>query len=298
MTMYAELYFAKNEDDIPISKYFFRLPDRIKNKIIKWKLELKYEDHIAWGVKGERIQLPMTYTMYRKMPLSLRGEVFKKIEKKLEQRGITHLILPKLIETSPFEHIKQHTGSYIKPFLIMEMIYFIEKEKILDKKLKHLEIVLLDGNKKEVDMMIDFIYPHINHLTIISHNPERFKEKSEEIFNDVGLNMQILSYTKGAISQGDIIIDTHYDDPSVIRFCKKDALYIDLGNNIQKTMMLLERQNKTPVINQFCLIKKGEVVSIEKAELLLDMKNIISRDYKGTMERLKKQDIKIYEFAK
>lgn len=296
--MYAELYFAEKEEDIPINKYLMKLPDQIRNKIIKWKLGIEYEEEITWGIRGEKVQLPMTYTMYRKMPLTLRSELFKKIEKGFQQRGITDVILPKLIRTSPFNQIRQYTGSHIKALWIMEMIYFIEREKIIDKKRQYLEIVILDGNEAEVDMIIDLIYPYINHLTIISRKPERFDKKSEAIFHDVGLNIRILSYTKAAISQGDIIIDTHYDDPSVIRFCKQDAVYIDIGNNIEKTNMLLERQSKTSVVNEFKLVKNGEVVSLEKAELLLSVSKILKRDYKETMRRLEMENIKIYKFTK
>ncbi|HHX63071.1 MAG TPA: hypothetical protein GX707_20525 [Epulopiscium sp.] len=294
MAKYAELYFAEQEENIPINKYLMKLPQNIRNKVLKWKLALKYEEKTMWEIKGENIQMPMTYRMYKQMPLTLRNELFEKIEKKLEQRGITHVVLPGFINTSPFKVIQECTGHYIKPFFIMDAICFIAKEKIIDKELQHLEIVILDGNSQEVDIIIDFIYPYINHLTVISNAPERFEQKAEAIFNDVGLNMQILSYTKGALSQADIIIDTHYDDPSVIHMCKAKTVYLDIGNHAEKTIMLLERQNGVLVIDKFLLVKNGEVVNITKAELLLTINQTLTRNYKETMKRLKKQNIKIY----
>lgn len=298
MAKYAELYFAEREEDIPINKHLMKLPHNIRNKIIKWKLALKHEEKTTWETSGEKIQMPMTYTMYRQMPLTLRGGLFEKIEKKLEQKGVTHVILPRLIATSPFQTIKECRGNHIKPFFIMDIIHFITKEKLIDKELKYLEVVILDGNTKEVDMIIDFIYPHINHLTVITSTPDRFKEKTEDIFNEVGLNMQVLSHTKGAISQGDIIIDTHYDDPSVIHLCKPRTLYLDIGNHAEKTIMLLERQNDVLVVDQFLLEKNGEIVNIAKAELLLTMNQVFSRNYQETMKRLKNQNIKIYKLVK
>ena len=107
--------------------------------------------------------------------------------------------------------------------------------------------------------------------------------------------MQVLSYTKGAISQGDIIIDTHYDDPSVIHLCKPQALYLDIGNHIEKTMMLLERQKEVLVVDRFLLIKEGEVVNTTKAELLLTMDQVFHRNYKQTMNNLKSKNIKVYK---
>ena len=295
MAKYAELYFAEKEENIPMNKYLMRLPENLRNKMIQWKLALKYEDKTTWDLLGERIQMPMTYTMYRKMPLSLRSEIFKRIEKRLSQKGITHVILPNLIHTSPFETITECTGQYIKPFFIMEIINFIAKEDIVNKELQHIEVVVLDGNPQDVDMIIDFIYPYINHLTVVSKNPERFKEKVENIFDDVGLNMQVLSYTKGAISQADLIIDTHYDDPAVIHLCKAGTLYLDIGNHVEKTMMLLERQKEVLVVDQFLLAKEGEVVSTSKAELLLTMDQVFTRNYKETMKRLRSQNIKVYK---
>lgn len=295
MAKYAELYFAEQEENIPMNKYLMKLPENLRNKMINWKLALKYEDKTTWDIPGERVQMPMTYGMYRKMPLSLRSELFKKIEKRLSQKGITHVMLPSLIHTSPFQLIKECTGHYIKPFFIMEIIHFIAKEKIIDKELQDIEVVILDGNTQDVDMIVDFIYPYINHLTLISKRPERFEEKAQDIFTDVGLNMQVLSYTKGAISQGDIIIDTHYDDPSVIHLCRQGALYLDIGNHAEKTIMLVERQKGVLVIDQFLLAKKGEVVSTTKAELLLTMDQVFNRNYKETMKRLKSQSIEVYK---
>ncbi len=295
MAKYAELYFAEKEENIPMNKHLMRLPQNLRNKIIQWKLALKYEEKITWEVTGEQVQMPMTYTMYRNMPLTLRSELFKKIEKRLSQKGITHVMLPSIISTSPFEKIKECAGHYIKPFFIMEVIHFVINERIVPKALKDVEVVILDGNIDDVDMIIDFIYPYINHLTVLSNRPERFKQKSEEIFNDVGLNMQVLSYTKGAMSQGDIIIDTHYDDPSVIHLCKPQTIYLDIANHVEKTIMLIERQKEVLVVDQFLLIKKGEIVSTTKAELLLTMDRVFNRNYKETMKRLKSQNIKVYK---
>lgn len=298
MAQYAELYFAKQEDDIPINKYLMKLPDNMRNQIIKWKPTLEYKDSVTWGIQGAEIQMPLTYTMYRKMPGLLRKQIFKKIEKKLQKREITHVILPNTMKTFPFENMKKCTGNDIKPFFMMEMIDFLTKENIVGKDLQDVEVIILDGNTKDVDIMIDFIYPYINHLTIISKSPDRFKEKAEIILEDVGLNMQVLSYTKGAISQGDIIIDTHYDDPSIIGFCKAGALYLDIGNHIEKTNMLLERRRKAQVIDQFLLIKNNQVASLAKAEALLDLGTLFSRNYKETMKRIKEEKVKVYKFVK
>lgn len=295
MAKYAELYFAEKGENIPMNKYLMKLPQTLRNKIIKWKLALQCEEKTTWEIAGERVQMPMTYTMYRNMPLTSRREIFKKIEKKLTGKGITHVMLPSLVGTSPFEMIQECTGHYIKPFFIMEIIHFVIKEKITDKELKDLEVVILDGNKQDVDMIIDFIYPYINHLTVLTSRPERFEQKATEIFNDVGLNMQVLSYTKGAISQGNIIIDTHYDDPSVIHLCKPGTIYLDIANHVEKTIMLLERQKGVLVVDQFLLEKKGEIVSATKAELLLTMDHVFKRSYKETMESLKSQNIKVYK---
>lgn len=295
MAKYAELYFAEQEEDIPIGGYLMKLPINLRNKVIKWKLALKSEEKMTWGVMGEKIQLPMTYSIYKSMTPRVRSDLFKKMEKKLKQNDITHVILPTLINTSPFETIQACTGNYIKPFFVMEIIRYIAKERLVDKKLQHLEVIILDGNRKDVDMMIDLIYPHINHLTIITHSPNRFKQKAEEIFEDVGLNMQILSNTKGAISQGDIIIDTHYDDPSVIGFCKAKTLYLDMGNHAEKTIMLIERGSSACVVDQFLLKKQDQIVNSTQAEVLLTMKEVFTRDYKQTMQRLKKQKIEVFK---
>ncbi|NLI90021.1 MAG: hypothetical protein GX366_06405 [Epulopiscium sp.] len=297
MAKYAELYFAENEEDIPINKHIMKLPEGLRYRIIKWDRMLKYQEKSTWDIKGEKIQLPLTYTMYRKMPRDIRDGVFNKIEVKLKQKEITHLTLPRLITTSQFRNIKECTGNYIKPFFVMEVIKFATSQKIINKDLGNIEVILLDGNREDVDMIIDFIYPHINHLTIVSDRPERFNDKSQYIFQDVGLNMQVLSYNKNAISQGDIIIDTHYYDPSIIHLCKKGALYLDIANNKEKTVILMEKQDTINVIDQFLLVKNGEIVSTKKAEMLLEIDSIFTSDYKETMKRLQKQNIEIYKLV-
>lgn len=295
MAQYAELYFAETQQDIPVNKYFMKLPEGLRNKIIKWKLNLKYEEKTTWGVKGAKIQLPMTYTMYREMPIQAKQDLFQKIEKKLRQRDMTHVILPRLINSSPFKQLQECTGNQIKSFFIMQIIYFIAKEKIVDKKLKNIEVIILDGNKKDVNRIIDLIYPYINHLTVLSRTPERFQEKADYIFKDVGLNMQVLSYTKGAISQGDIIIDTHDEDPLMLRFCKKGALYLDIANHPEKTVRLKEANKDVLIREEVLFSKNGEIVNTKKAEMLLTMNQVFTRNQKETLERLKRQNIEIYK---
>lgn len=297
MSQYAQMYFAEKEEDIPINRYLLKLPPAFRDRILKWKLAMKYEEITVWGVPGERIQMPMTYTMYRKMHLPIRRSIFKKMESKLLQRGITHVLLPKVLKTSPFFNIQDCKGDHVKPFFIMEAIRFISNQKKTSKDLKDLEIIILDGNIKDVNMIVDFIYPHVNYLTIITENPEDFTEKVENIFDDVGLNVRIASYNKATISQGDIIIDTHYDDPGIIHYCKKHALYIDMGNHIEKTIMLLEKQNTVHVIDEFLLIQNEEVLSIDQAELILVMKGMFRQDYNETMKILKKENITIRNLA-
>lgn len=297
MAQYGELYFAEKEEDINVSKYLMKLPDNLRNKIIKWTLNMTNEVKITWGVEGGKVQLPMTYSMYRKMSPKVRKDLFAKIEKQLLQRNVTHVTLPKLIKDQAFETLQECTSHYIKPFFIMEAISFMVQEQIIAKKLQHTEVIILDGNKRDVDMMIDFIYPYINHLTIISKVPQRFQEKADCIFRDVGLNMQVLSYTKGAISQGDIIIDTHYEDPLMIRFCKKGALYLDLANHPEKTVILKQRKKEVLIKEEFLLIKDQVIVSSKKAEMLLTMNRTFHRDYRETMKRLKKHNIEIYKLV-
>lgn len=298
MAQYAELYFAEKEEDIPINRYLMKLPPLMRNRIIQWKIGLKYEEKVIWGVKGKWVQLPMTYTMYRTMPGIITSDLFKKIEKRLLKREITHVVLPKIMRACPFESIRECTGNYIKPFFIMDMIRFISSNRLTNKDLKDLEIIILDGNKKDVLMMVDFIYPYINYLTIITNEPERFEDLGKNIFDDVGLNIQVLSYNKTAIAQGDIIIDTHYDDPSVIRFCKKNAVYIDMGNHLEKTAMLVERQNQIPVIDDFLLIKDNQVVNTAQGEVLLTISNLFRNDYQEIIHQLKKEKIRIKNLLK
>lgn len=293
MAQYGELYFAEKEEDIPINQYLMKLTPYVRNKIIKWKLSLKSKEKTVWGVDGEIIQLPMTYTMYRTMPSGARNSLFEKIEKKLLQKDITHVILPKIMRSSPFKQIKECRGNHIKVYFIMDIIHYISQQRLVNKDLKDLEIIILDGNQKDVPMIIDLIYPYINYLTIMTDHPEDFQEQAVSIFEDVGLNIQVLSYNKTAMGQGDIIIDTHYDDPSVIRFCKKESIYLDMGNHSEKTTMLLERQNQVPVVDEFFLTKGKQIVSIAEAEVLLTMGNLLSWDYKETIRQIKKEKIKI-----
>lgn len=286
MGEYAELHFAEKEQS------------KFKNMFLRWRPNLKYEEQTIWGQQGKKVQMPMTYTGYRQMPIGLRTHVFENIERKLHKNGITHVILPKSISTCPFKNIQMCIGDDIKSFFIMEVIHFIVKESITDKELHNMEVVILDGNKTQVDILIDLIYPYINNLAVITTEPERFKQKSKDIFDDVGLNMQVLSYTKGAISQGDIIIDTHCDDPTVIHLCKEKAVYLDIGNNAEKTAILLDRQRNVFLTDKFLLEKDGEVLSLAKAELILTMNGVFARSYIETMKRLKKYDIKIYKLIK
>lgn len=297
MSQYAQMYFAEKEEDIPIAKTLMRLPSGFRDRIIKWKKAMKYGDILMWGVAGKAVQLPMTYTMYKNMSPQRREKIFKKLEIQLINDGITYILLPRILKTSPFTNIQDCKGDYIKPFLTTVVIRYIANEKIISKELKDIEVVILDGNKGDVDMILDIIYPHINYLSIITNYPERFEKKAEYIFQEVGLNVTISSYNKPAISQGDIVIDTHYDDPGIIHFCKKNSVYIDMGNHIEKTVMLLEKQKDVMIVDEFFLAKDEEVLRIDQAELVLSIKGVFGEDYNETIRKIKKENIVIKQLT-
>lgn len=292
MPTYANIYFAEKQEDIPMKKVIMRLPERTRDRIIRWKLPLKSEKIIMWQVEGEKIQLPMTYTMYRLMNQDIRNSIFKKLEKSIHKKGIEHVLLPSVLRNSPFSNLNYYKGEYIKPFFIMDVIKAIVCKRLISKSLKDVEIIIVDnGNEKELEMIIDLIYPHINNLTIITNAPERFDVKIENIFSDVGLNVRTSSYNNVAISQGDIIIDTNYDDLGIIKFCKNNAIYIDIGNHAEKTIMLGERKRTVTIINDFLLSWNSETISTCSAELIMTAKGIFSPDYNDVVAILKQENI-------
>ena len=146
-------------------------------------------------------------------------------------------------------------------------------------------------------------------MSIVTQQKNLYKKKEREIFQDTGLNLQILDYKKNLISESDIIININFDGNNFFDAIKKNALYFDLSDSKKKYSDKLKiKRPDIFVFDKLNLFYKNNLIDNKIFEMILycadnDLKKIFDGGYdKKIFSAVKKKihtlDIKISSFQK
>lgn len=222
--------------------WIVNMPRAVYYLYMKWKLPLLWEE-IEMGQEsvGYSIQIPIFKEDLQK-PTKAVKYILKRVEQFLQQEQILIAEAPNIL----FEEIPSGERVRIHPFLLMKWIGEISKFFALDPKT--ISIGIIDGENKETDLVLDIVYPYVNYLTVFTSRLGYFMEKGEEIFADVGLNLQVNDLAKSALGDADIIIYLGKKADFPICF-KRGAIFLNLIKDQGVTREVVERRPDVVVID-------------------------------------------------
>ncbi len=300
---FAIFDYVKNKNEIELKLNFLKqMPDFIWNWYVQNFCPITIKNLNFDIADGFLIKLPIEKNKFNNFNAN---KIFMKVLKKFDDVKI--IKCPNDFILDKKNKILVSHGNYFFAFVIMEAIKkFLSNHK---KKLSESEILILDNNFYLTNIVLDNIYAHVNYLSIVTQQKNLYKKKEREIFQDTGLNLQVLDYKKNLISESDIIININFNGNNFFDAIKKDALYFDLSDSKKK--YLDELKIKRPdifVFDKLNLVYKNNLLDNKIFEMILycadnDFKKIFDGEYnKKIFSAVKKKiqtlDIKISSFQK
>ena len=287
MKKVAYLHWAKTSDEIDLShNWVKKLPSFLKDNYIMKYCPLKMKEIPLLETAFFEVQLPFTLEEVNKKSDHYIQKFLDRVMEVLKENKIKMICFTEEANNTFEYSIPKSKGEYSIPFFVYGGIL-----KVAGKTLQHTKVTILDGQNKTTDLILDLIYPHVNYLNIVSDHPERFKVKSEEIYGDVGLNLQLLSHNKKiALEKSDVIIDCRDEFHTDFYYCNKKAVYFYIGTNKEIVKNIVIKCPHLMVIDDFILSLQGKKYSTAFCEMIWFASKdwfdiIVSKEY--TLEDLK-----------
>ncbi len=237
----ACLEYADKPADIPIRFDLFRRSP----KLLDWYVK-KYNPFAL-----EELSLPEASVYKVVVPFLAQEQtsnpdkatlIMEKTVYALADLGIQYVALPKKY-TLPLPTVLPIANHrMLFPFFMMPSI--LKGLSLVGQDIKHAEILLIDGDPYLTEIIIDAIYGHINYLTIMTDadNLPFYHSMAEDIFDDNGLLIQIVTTGKTAARTADVVINTSDTDYKLDYSFKKNALYFELSSNTFRAMELFHKR--------------------------------------------------------
>lgn len=308
MKKFAYLNWAKTLDDIELKHNWIKsFPSFIKYRYLIKYVPIKVEEISLLGASGFAVQIPITIEEITPNSHSYIQKIIDKIMEILKENEV-NIICPPKEKSNKFTYsIPIAKGKCIIPFFMYSALIKIIKETF-DESLKNIEVTIIDGNNQTTDLVLDIIYPHINYLNIVSDDIKRFNNKTVEIYEDVGLNLQLLSHNKKIpLESSEIIIDCTDKAHNDFYYCSKKTVYFYLGNNDEMAKNILIKCPHIMLIDDFILsLEKNKYstafcqmlwyVSKQWFEIALS-KEYTFKDLKQITKEIKKEGWEIDSFC-
>lgn len=245
---YAIISCSENIQEIkfsnPLIKYF---PNKYIIKYILKKLPLNISQVKYLDNTGLEIKLPIVPSMYNN------EEYIRAIIEEFNDRLLIYNINV-IILSNQLLNYRNDFKCLIADEKHVQFLYINKVIKkvtnLVDKELKDMNFVIIDGDNSRTRYIIDTIYKDINSLTVITSHPETYEEIVEEIYEDTGLAVQITNYNVNQHISSDIIINCNEDNNKVF-YCFSEGSYIIdfISNNNQIRNMMIKRSDINIITN-------------------------------------------------
>lgn len=266
---FAIIKYAQTKDTINVNKIIKKLPPRIYDWFIIKLNPYTLKEVNLLNTEGYEITLPLLYIEKEEKPDKWKIIIDDTLEK-LRDMDIKIIVPPKKSIVSNV--INMAEGKVAFGFFIESIVK--KSLNIIKKDIKISEIVIIDGKNTLTKLIIDCLYPYVNFLSIYTDREENFMEKSEEIFEDTGLTLNIFTSNKNVLmKEADIIINCSYDTENSDYYYKKGAIYIDANKNRPKLKRLISRRSDMLFIDSFSIKSDEQKVSYKVFEATEFIKN-------------------------
>ncbi len=275
---FAYFTFPKSIQDIPINSAIVRkMPKKLQDLYIMKKTPLRIEEAFFLDAAGYEVQVPILLSDLAVKKEKDIYDIFYKMLLQLQERDVEIILPPKEWNGIFPDVIRTADGKEILPFFIM--LALVKALKTVKKDLKFAEVVIIDGKDKKTEVIIDSIYPNVNYLSIVTQDPESFAEKVDDIYEDVGLNLQIESHNGSVLQRADVIIDLCKDAESYAYHYKRGAVIFELTGTLEKIKDLLRKRQDILVIDDLLLKYDNQYLTTPFCEMAYLLKNRYFRNY-------------------
>lgn len=293
---FACIEYVKNTDEIPLKYNILKIcPTKVMDWYVKKFNPFKIEDIEIANISGYKIKMPFTQDDI-KNDLQKVNLITSKTLSIIESYNIEIITFPSDYEVILENNICEATGKYLMPFFLIESM--IKALKIIGKKIKTAEVLIINGDSDLTKVIIDNIYLDVNYLCVLVDEDTEadFDFKISEVFDDSGLNLQISKNSKVQLKTADIIINTSNANNKYDFHYKRGAIYFDLSNNKRKYIELVNKRPDILTVDNFRVSYNEEFLSLQTLELAFfiknsSYKNLKTRGYKNEMYKDIKQEI-------
>lgn len=303
---FACIEYMKSIEEIPLKYNILKIcPAKVMDWYVKKFNPFKIEDIEIANISGYKIKMPFT-EIDIKNDISKVNLITSKTLAILESYNIEIITFPKNYEIFLENNIREATGKYLMSFFLIESM--VKALKIVGKKIKNAEVLIIDGDSELTKIIIDNIYLDVNYLSVLvsEDSEEDFESKIVEVFDDSGLNIQISKNAKSQLKSADIIINTSHNKDKYDFHYKRGAIYFDLSNSTLKYDELVYRRPDILAVNNFRVSYNDEYLSLDYLELAFFIKcsyykSLIVRGYKNEIykdikEEILKMNLKLCSF--
>ncbi|GMQ57882.1 hypothetical protein AN1V17_22770 [Vallitalea sediminicola] len=255
------------------------------------KLPLNISEIDYLGNVGLDIKLPITEEEITDV------EYIKAIIDEFNKRHLIYNINSLVIS----KELKDYRDEFESIIANEKAIQFLYMDKIIkkiinliNKELKEMNFVIIDGDNSKTRFIIDHLYQGINSLTIVTSKPEVFEERVEEIYNETGLAVGLTNYNVNQEIASDIIINCSSDKDKIFYSFDEGSYIIDFISEDDKVRNILIKRNDINMITDVDMYVDGHLMSKELFHGILLNENRLLRSmflygYKTNMcDRLSK----------
>lgn len=251
--------------------YRFKIIGKSPVTIQEWYVKkfnpFKMEEVEHCGQRGFLIKLPFTKDgTFIQSPEAL--SLTTRTLEALSAYGV-EMVLPPPVFAHPFPNtLPVADGCVMRLFFAMPIIQ--KALHFLNKDIKTAEILIIGGNMHMTLLLIDMVYPHVNHLTLLTDNPEDtlLLETAERVFDDTGLNLCLTVKNKALLEGADVILNTYGGPDRYDFYYRRGAAYVEFSPNKQKYLELATKRPELLLVDDIKIKYRNQVMSAAFFEML------------------------------
>lgn len=152
---------------------------------------------------------------------------------------------------------------------------------------KEARYVVVDGGNQKIEMVLQCLIPNANYMTVVTKRPEFFQNAVEEVFDETGLLIQVLTDMLTETIHGNVVVFLGGSPVSLYSRLEAGAYVIDLGFTDQKLEYILSRRKDLTIFYDFEIDFQGESVEKELAA------EVITRDSWKLKRFLEKREVSL-----
>ena len=274
---FAIIDFVKNKEEIPIKLGAIKkIPDRFLEYYVSKFNPFTLSATNILDAEGYYVKLPLE-KKHAYENIELTEDLLDRTLINLYDLDVKTVILPKNFSHVIREGIYEAKKEYILPYFLLKIIK--KSLNIVKKELKNAEILIMADDLELSACCVNLLYPHVNYFSVVANNENiynYFESITQNIFNDCGLNLQVLRSGKEIIKSADIIINTSLSYKNAFSY-KKGAVFIDLAGNTKKLHEICIKRNDMVFIDNALIKTKEQKLRIE--EIFMYM-YIVSKDFR------------------